>query len=166
MSRTVQHPSTPTKSRLEIEETMLTSTQENLNVYDQFLALSAPDRLQKILARYELFKMLMDVPGDIVECGVFKGSGIFTWAKLMQIFRPNNDVRIIGFDFFDTDRSVALEFNQDLLCLEEHKSGWSGAEQIMDRCNSWGFRKVDLIRGDVVKTTEVDRFCETACWER
>ena len=44
-----------------------------LSVYDEFLRNTDVNRLQKILARYELFRMVMDRPGDIVECGVFKG---------------------------------------------------------------------------------------------
>ena len=32
----------------------------------------------------KIFKNIMDVPGDICEFGVFKGSGIFTWVKLIR----------------------------------------------------------------------------------
>ena len=76
--------------------------------YDQFLACSGPDRLQKILAKYELFKLTLDVPGDIVECGVWKASGLYTWAKLMRLLKPNGETRIIGFDFFEAERAVEL----------------------------------------------------------
>lgn len=78
--------------------------------------------MQKILARCELFKMVMDVPGDIVECGVFKGSGLYTWAKLMRLFRPNNEGRIVGFDFFEADRIMEFQFQQDKDCLDEHET--------------------------------------------
>ena len=37
---------------------------------------------------------------DICECGVFKGSGIFTWVKLMMLFKPNNKFNVVGFDLF------------------------------------------------------------------
>ena len=43
----------------------------DLRLYDKFLGSTGPERLQKIFARYELFKLVQDVPGDIVECGVF-----------------------------------------------------------------------------------------------
>ncbi len=78
---------------------------ESLNLYDKFLAEASIDRLQKILARFELLKMALNVPGDIVECGVFKGSGIYTLAKLQKIIMPNNQRKIVGFDFFETERS-------------------------------------------------------------
>ena len=69
-------------------------------IYDQFLKETNVSRLQKILARYELFKKIVKVPGDICECGVFKGSVIFTWVKLMKLFKPNNNFKVVGFDLF------------------------------------------------------------------
>lgn len=125
----------------------------NLSIYDQFLAGTSPDRLQKILARYELFRMVMDVPGDIAECGVFKASGFYTWAKLLRLFKPNNEIRLIGFDFFDTDRSMHFEFQQDKDCLDEHAENWSPQELIRANCAAWGFDNVDLVAGNVVETT-------------
>jgi Macrocin-O-methyltransferase (TylF) len=126
----------------------------NLSIYDDFLAQTGPDRLQKIFARLELFKMVMDVPGDIVECGVFKGSGLYTWAKLMRLYRPHNEVRIVGFDFFDTNRDMQFKFQQDKDCLDEHVDRWTPQETIVKNCAQWGFDKVDLIAGNVVTTTE------------
>ncbi|MBS4047992.1 MAG: class I SAM-dependent methyltransferase [Alphaproteobacteria bacterium] len=126
----------------------------NLSIYDQFLAGTGPDRLQKILARYELFRMVMDVPGDIAECGVFKGSGFYTWAKLLRLFKPHNEIRLIGFDFFDTDRSMHFEFQQDKDCLDEHAQNWSSQDVIRANCAAWGLNNVDLIAGNVVETTQ------------
>ena len=34
------------------------------------------ERLRKFLVREHLFKMTIEIPGDIVELGVFKGIGI------------------------------------------------------------------------------------------
>ncbi len=41
-------------------------------------------RLSKILAHYELFKMARELPGAIVECGVFKGTSLVRFAGLMK----------------------------------------------------------------------------------
>jgi hypothetical protein len=125
----------------------------NLSIYDQFLAGTGPDRLQKILARYELFRMVSEVPGDIVECGVFKGSGLYTWAKLLQLFKPNNEIRLVGFDFFETDRAMQFQHQQDKDCLDEHAENWSPQDTLRKTCAQWGFNKLDLIAGNVVETT-------------
>ena len=53
------------------------------------------------LAKYEIFKKILNVNGSIVECGVFVGSGIMTWLHCSSILEPYNHTRkIIGFDTF------------------------------------------------------------------
>lgn len=57
--------------------------------------------LGRFLAHYELFKQVVDLPGCIVECGVFRGSSFFTWSKLMETFCPSDRSRkVFGFDSF------------------------------------------------------------------
>ena len=113
-----------------------------------------PDRLQKIIARYELFKKIMDKPGDIVECGVFKGSGFFTWVKLVQIFKPNTPCNVIGFDFFDSNRDQVFQHEQDASCLDEHQDGWRNPADILSACKAWGANNVELHAGNVIETTK------------
>ncbi len=57
--------------------------------------------LTRVLARYEVFKLALPVPGIVVEAGVLLGQGLFTWAQLSAIFEPlNHAARIVGFDLF------------------------------------------------------------------
>ncbi|MBI5728756.1 MAG: class I SAM-dependent methyltransferase [Candidatus Magasanikbacteria bacterium] len=128
-------------------------TNETLNLYDKFLAEASIDRLQKILARYELFKMVHDVPGDLVECGVFKGSGIYTLAKLQRLFMPHGDRRIVGFDFFGADRTTSFERVEDKKVLDEHAKTWSSQETILASLAKQDIRNVELVAGNVIATT-------------
>lgn len=66
--------------------------------------------LARFLAHYELFKQIVDVPGAIVDIGVYRGASTFTWAKLCEIFCPT-DVRkrVYGFDTFAGFPSLAPE---------------------------------------------------------
>ena len=41
--------------------------------------------------------MTAEVPGDVVELGVFKGSGVAAWLKLNGISSSNNK-KVFGFD--------------------------------------------------------------------
>ena len=53
------------------------------------------------LAKYEIFKQIINVNGSIVECGVFVGGGTMTWLHCSSILEPYNHTRkIIGFDTF------------------------------------------------------------------
>jgi len=57
-------------------------------------------RLSKILAHYELFKATMDLPGEIVECGVFKGASFVRFAGFRDLFCNPFNHKLIGFDIF------------------------------------------------------------------
>jgi hypothetical protein len=76
-------------------------TQSSFDSYNQFLEDGDLDRFTKILSRYDFFKMITELPGDIVECGVFNGHGVLFWARLIQIFNPLSTKKVIGFDTFE-----------------------------------------------------------------
>jgi len=44
--------------------------------------------LAKLLAQIELFKKTIQLPGSVVELGVFKGSSFMTFLKLCDITVP------------------------------------------------------------------------------
>lgn len=58
-------------------------------------------RISKILAHYELFKMVNNLPGAIVECGVFKGISLVRFAMFRDLFGNEFSKKIIGFDTYD-----------------------------------------------------------------
>jgi len=75
------------------------------NTYDKFNNFIFSDDLKltgKLLHRFEHFLNVKDLPGDIVEIGVFKGSGISTFMKFIEVYCPNSNKKVIGFDIFDT----------------------------------------------------------------
>src|SRR5689334_3324474 len=58
--------------------------------------------LKRFLAMYELFKLVLPVKGSVVECGVFRGFGLMSWAKISTILEPENLTRrVYGFDTFE-----------------------------------------------------------------
>jgi hypothetical protein len=63
--------------------------------------------LSRFLAKNELFRMQLDIPGAVVECGCFAGGGLMTWAQLSSIYEPyNHQRRVYGFDTFGGFPSV------------------------------------------------------------
>lgn len=57
--------------------------------------------LAHFLARHALFRRVLRQHGHIVECGVFLGGGLMTWAQLSAIYEPfNHTRRVVGFDTF------------------------------------------------------------------
>ena len=54
--------------------------------YETFNSLTTnEERLGKLLAHYEAMKIASTVPGDIVECGVFKGTSFVRLALMRQM---------------------------------------------------------------------------------
>jgi len=67
-------------------------------------------QLKRFLALYEIFKLILPVKGSIIECGIYKGFGLMSWAKLSAILEPENLTRrIYGFDSFDGFPRVSRE---------------------------------------------------------
>jgi hypothetical protein len=59
------------------------------------------EAVRRFLALYELFKLISPVKGSIVECGVYRGFSLLTWAKVASVLEPENVTRrIYGFDTF------------------------------------------------------------------
>ncbi len=62
------------------------------------------------LSRIELFKMVQDIPGAIIECGVYKGNSLMLYMQLSMILEPYAINRsIIGFDTFSGFASIDSE---------------------------------------------------------
>ena len=57
--------------------------------------------LSSFLAKNAIFQQVVSVHGHIIECGVFLGGGLMTWAQLSAIYEPVNHIRrVVGFDTF------------------------------------------------------------------
>ena len=116
--------------------------------------------LKRFLAMYEIFKLVLPVKGSVVECGVFKGFGTMSWAKLSAMLEPENLTRrIYAFDTFAGFPSVA---EQDATKVADVVVGGLAADSYeelqqlvveYDRDRFLGhIDKVHLVRGDVTQT--------------
>lgn len=120
--------------------------------------------LARFLSHYEIFKQVYELPGVIVDLGVFRGASTFTWAKLCEIFCPT-DVRkkIYAFDTFEGFPSIGEEDGPVNKEEDVCKGGYYGggsiekdlnlAQQAMnhDRHISH-INRIEFIKGDVLKT--------------
>ena len=122
--------------------------------------------LKRFLAMYEVFKLALPVKGSVVECGVLRGFGVMSWAKLSAMLEPENLTRrLYGFDSFagfpavtERDANAVAEPTPGALCADSYDE----LQQLIaeyDRDRFLGHvDKVHLVRGDVVKT--IPKFVE------
>lgn len=86
------------------------NTQNNIyNNFNEFIFSNDIKVLGKMLHRFEYFNKIKDLPGDIIEIGVFKGSGIATFSKFLEIYCPNSNKKVIGFDIFQNNSDEILK---------------------------------------------------------
>ena len=81
-----------------------------LDALKLFPVLARRQWLKRFLAHTELFKMTLDVPGDIAELGVFRGMGLMTWANLLEAYCIGARTKVVwGFDNWKGFTSFAPE---------------------------------------------------------
>ncbi|RXZ33728.1 macrocin-O-methyltransferase [Oxalobacteraceae bacterium CAVE-383] len=72
---------------------------DSLDAVKLFPVLARRQSLKRFLAHVELFRMTLDVPGDIAELGVFRGLGLMTWANLLESYCIGDRTKTVyGFD--------------------------------------------------------------------
>ncbi|MCC8432209.1 TylF/MycF family methyltransferase [Reyranella aquatilis] len=72
------------------------------DVIENFMLFLRRVNFGKFLSHVQIFNEVMDVPGHIVECGVFKGMSLLTFVKLIEVLCPADSLkRVIGFDTFE-----------------------------------------------------------------
>ena len=117
--------------------------------------------LTRFLALYEIFKRIQSVKGSIVECGVFRGFGTMTWAKLSAILEPVNLTRrIYGFDSFAGFPSVSgadkNTFSSHVSAGDLYADSYDELMELAAINDSTRFLghipKVELIKGDATHT--------------
>jgi hypothetical protein len=50
-----------------------------------FYLTSHVTRLCKLLAQFELYKSIVNLPGHVVECGVYKGASLIMYAFILHV---------------------------------------------------------------------------------
>lgn len=112
-------------------------------------------RIGKLIAQYELFKRVINVPGDIVECGVFKGASLLRFAMFRNLFEKKFEKKIFGFDSFAEfpQTEFVPDIEMRINFVEECGKQSIGAAQLMEvlehkKCSG----NVELVAGDITQT--------------
>ncbi len=127
--------------------------------------------IARFLAHYEIFKKVTNLPGVIIDMGVYRGTSCFTFAKLCEIFCPT-DVRktVYGFDTFEGFTSLADEDGKEDLRQDVKKGGYFGGDTIEkdlelaqkamnEDKHIRHIDRIELIKGDVSET--IPKFVES-----
>lgn len=125
--------------------------------YNYLLESDDISRLHKIFARYEIFKKIINIPGDIIECGVFKGTCHIFWLKLLKIYDPISIRKVVGFDTFNyfPKSHKNYEKKQIKSFIKESNYKPVSIKEINKKIKKLKmFKRSELIKGDVISTAK------------
>jgi hypothetical protein len=118
--------------------------------------------LTAFLVKNSIYQHVLNIHGHIIECGVFLGAGLMTWAQLSAIYEPiNHTRRIVGFDTFEGFSAISQKDRSDQQLNFMRTGGLSANSyedlkqciQIYDQNRPIGhIPRVELQAGDAVKT--------------
>lgn len=130
---------------------------ESIEKMIDFQKYAPTEALRQFLVRYELMKLIKDVPGDIIECGVCGGRGLLSLLQSHLILEPGFYFRdIVGFDTFSgfpslTDKdNIAVNKQNDFAFTNEEEISILG--QIHTEQQFVETNKVRLVKGDATIT--------------
>ena len=123
-----------------------------------FYWFSHPSRINKLLAHYDLYKDILDLPGDVFELGVYKAASLVRFATFRNTLENDTARKIVGFDAFGEfprDKLTGLD-DQRFIDSFEGAGGYGlakdEAEEVFKRK---GFRNIQLVQGNVFSTLSV-----------
>ncbi len=130
------------------------------DAYNDFIMSSDLKTFAKLASKLRFTELTKNLPGDIVELGVFKGSGLFGWLKANAITSVNNKT-VYGFDIFDETQliktlsgkqaSLMASLFQDRGFTHGESSYYDFLNRLIADC---GFKNFELIKGDVRSSLE------------
>ena len=110
-------------------------------------------RMSDFIAHLELYKMILKLPGDVLEFGVFKGCSLIQFLSFREYYEHFESRSIVGFDAYgkfpddvklDSDKSFINRFEQG-----GHGISESDLDMFLKKKN---FSNYSLVCGDILNT--------------
>jgi hypothetical protein len=152
------------RQREALERLFASTELTTFDLFRNFPVATPRYNIARFLAHYEIFKQIVEVPGVIVDLGVFRGASTFTWAKLCEIFCPT-DIRktIFGFDTFSGFPKIGAEDGPEDLKQDVVAGGYFGgssveadlilAQEAMNHDRHLRHKnRIEFVKGDVCET--------------
>lgn len=114
-------------------------------------------RMGNQMAHYELYKKILNLPGDVIELGVFKGGSLIQFATFRELLENEYSRKIVGFDVFgefpvscsvESDERFAEKWNL------QFKDEFISREDIMKALEHKKISNVELVKGRIEETLD------------
>lgn len=146
-----------TRNYARIFDKSLDSTETKLQNFSKYVR---RQNVTRFLSCYEIFKKVLDIKGSIVECGVYRGGTLMSWALFSAIMEPANITRrIYGFDTFGGFPSVSKKDKNKLHNTNVGELSADSYGELLEIVKTYDknrflghVNKVELIKGPAEKT--------------
>ena len=136
-------------------------TDNKMNYENGFYLTSEPYRMGNIIAHYELYKKILELPGDVIELGVFKGGSLVQFCTFRELLENEKSRKIIGLDMFGPFPKVS-EVESDVQFVDKwndvFQDEFLDKEDIEKALENKGFDNYELIKGNILQT--IDEYIE------
>ena len=110
-------------------------------------------RIPIMLAHYELYKSIINLPGQVVECGVFKGASFIRFCTFREVLESPYSRKIIGFDAFGKFPQQENVEDQSFVEKFEGTAGQGiSIHELEEVLAHKKFQNYELIQGDITQT--------------
>jgi len=117
---------------------------------------SHPSRFAKFISHWEIYKEIINLPGAIVECGVFKGASIIRFATFREILESSYSRKLIGFDTFSNFPSQNSMDDAKYIDYFETMCGYGMSKNELEQIFSYkGFKNIELVEGNLLETIPI-----------
>jgi len=134
-------------------ENIITS-QAIYDSYNNLIFASDKRVFHKMTKKIEMYLQVKDLFGDILEFGVFKGSGMGLFLKLTDMYEANSLTNVIGFDYFNKESTLdeldGINKSTMTIILDRVDINELSLESVNSRISLINNKRYLLIKGDAV----------------
>ena len=126
------------------------------NAENVFFVNAKTSRISKFIYHYEIYKKIIDIPGDVLEFGVFKGASFSKLLAFRKILENEDSRKIVGFDDFGLFTAKGSKDDKQFAKKFDKLLGKGTSKEVLEKdFEKNGHKNFELIKGDVVKTLPI-----------
>lgn len=112
------------------------------------------NRIGKLLNHLEIYKMIRNLPGAIIEFGVYKGTSLVRLLSFRDLLETQSSRKVVGFDIFGKfPDNLELEADRNFVEKFEGAGGFGISKEELDfHLKEKGFSNYELVAGDILST--------------
>ena len=130
------------------------SSDDIWEIENGFYWFSDRTRIAKLMAHLSIYEKIVELPGDIIEFGVYKSASLIRFLTFRNILENDFSRKIIGFDAYGKFPQNLTNIDSDFDFITKFESSGPGltVPEVTSILNQKGFENYDLVMGDVFET--------------